>query len=230
MRKLVAITVIVLISMMVVEKSFCQSQIYSGDKSLRENRRTIRLIHGQVSKYQENISLIVEKKAGHLNKEDSLLIVNYRQKIDILETSLNNLIVSTSGKDTKEIMNLESKDPRKSAEAYLLVKYADNIKSSYGDSSELATESMGDKLKGIVVNNWCNEVTVKVTGPANFYREFNLKPNGKSPVFVLPFIGEYTTVFIYGNETRIVTKKVGPNIIYYDGAAAYDYKATLLRN
>jgi len=213
-KKLVVLAFIMFISIIAAEMTFCQSQIYSGDKSLRENKRTIRMIRKQIAKY---------------DKIDSP-VIDYYQKVDFLENQLNDLIAVTAGKDARQRMNLKSRDPRKAAEAYLLVKYADNFKSDQSVSARQTIETDSGKLKGIVVNNWYQEVIAQVTGPANFFREFNIKPNGKSPEFTLPIIGDYTTVFIYGSERRAVSKKVGPNIVYYENTTAYDYKATLPRH
>ena len=229
MKKIVVIAAAAMILSMVATEAFGQSQAYSGDKSLKEIRRTIRVIHRQIKNYEKSIRIVIMKKSGDLSRNDSLLISNYQNKIDELEITLNSLIIASVNKDTRQSMNLTSKDPKKVAEAYLLVKYADNIgKSQNTVSADNANQS--SRLKGIIVNNWYYEVTAQVTGPGNFFREFNIKPNRKSPVFVLPVIGEYTTVFITSNKSKMIAKPVGPNIVYYDDAIAYDYKVTLPRH
>ena len=229
MKKIVVIAAAIILSMVATEVAFGQSQAYSGDKSLKEIRRTVRVIHRQIKNYEKSIRIMIMKKSGDLSQGDSLLISNYQNKIDELEINLNSLIIAGANKDTRQSLNLTSKDPKKVAEAYLLVKYADNIGKSQNTVNADGT-NQSSRLKGIIVNNWYYEVTAQVTGPGNFFREFNIKPNRKSPVFVLPVIGEYTTVFITSNESKMIAKPVGPNIVYYDDAIAYDYKVTLPRH
>ena len=225
MRKARIIAMVMLASMMAAVSAYSQSQIAFGDKSIREQKRIIRVIRGQVDEYRLSIKQITKYNTNHLTKEDSASISNYNKKIDYLENQLDNLIAAMAGKDAKYNANLENRDPRKVAEAYLLMKYADNL----GNKKESASSEGSDsaKLKGIVVNNWFREVGVQIVGPGNFFLEFSLKPNEKSPVFSLPIIGEYTAVFICGNERKSVTKQVKPNVLYYDGSVAYDFKATL---
>lgn len=223
MKKIVVIAVAIILSMVATE-AFAQSQAYSGDKSLKEIRRTMRIIRRQINVYEKSKTVIAKKRV--LSHADSLLISNYQNKIDELEINLNSLIITGTDKGTRQSVNLTGKDPKKIAEAYLLVKYADNI----GKNKNVIGDSTSQNLKGIIVNNWYYEVTARVTGPGNFFREFNIKPNRKSPVFTLPVIGEYTTVFITSNDSKMITKSVGPNIVYYDDAEAYDYKVTLPRH
>lgn len=210
-KKLVVLATVVLISITAIGTAYGQ-RIHSGDKSFTETRRTIKLIRKQIAEYEK----------------DSSSVLHYREKRDFLENQLNKLIAASASKNDRQYMDLNSKDPRKVADAYLLVKYADNLKNNQSLSEQPVKPDSG-QLKGIIVNNWYYEVIAQVTGPANFYREFDIRANGKSPEFSLPVQGEYTTTFIYGYERRTVSKKVGYNIIYYEGKTPYDYKATLLR-
>ena len=242
MKTLRVFSVIILISLMAIGTAYSQSQIYSGDKSLREQRRIIRTIRGQISDYKLAINDEYRRIEYKANGDTSLLVA-YRKKINFLEEQLDNLIASMAARGKKQFGNLKSRDPRKAAEAYALVKYADNLYgtnrnedySIYPVSGNIGADTSRLKvdatpLKGIIVNNWYYEVIAQVSGPGNFVREFNLKPNGKSPEFILPIPGYYTTVFIANGESKSVTKKVGANTIYYDGTVAYAYKATLQRN
>lgn len=155
-------------------------------------------------------------------KTDSLLAI-CEQKKSNLEDELINFTVFAAGKDKQNIVNLKSRNVREIAKAYLYVKYADNM------NSASSSEGNQKKLIGMVENTgYLNPVVARVTGPANFSREFTLSARSKSIVFDLPYIGEYTTVFYHGNEIRCVTKEVGPNIVYYDGGRVLDFKATLL--
>jgi hypothetical protein len=220
MKKIVVIAVAIILSMVATE-AFGQSQVYSGDKSLKEIRRTIRVIHRQINSYEKSIRVVIMKKSGKLSVSDSLLISNYQNKIDELEINLNSLIIASANNSVRQSMNLTNKDPKKVAEAYLLVKYADNL-----GGGSLEQNIASTNLKGILVNDTYYNVIAQITGPGNFFREFDIKARGKSREFFLPMIGEYVTIFIYRNQSATVTKKVGPNIIYYDGGTAYSYKAT----
>jgi hypothetical protein len=131
-------------------------------------------------------------------------------------------VVTATGKDQQEYVDLRGKNPAELANAYITVKYADN----YANAAN-TVGSLG--LVGMVENaGYVNPVVVKITGPANFSVEFTLGSKQKSPEFSLPCPGTYTAVFTNGYQTRVVSKPVGPNITYYDGEKVLDFKATLL--
>jgi len=222
--------VLVIMTLGVISTSiYAQSEIYHGDKTIREQKKAVRLINKRITNYRLIIRSISQHRAEYRDGEDSVLIASYYQKINFLEDQLDDASVAIIGKDTKQHTKLKSRDPRKSAEAYLLMKYADNLdQHGNGNYVKESVDSVG--LKGIVVNNWYYEVIAQVTGPGNFFREFNIKPNKKSPEFSIPVVGEYTTTFIFGNQRKMITKQVMPNIIYYDGNVVYAYKTTLPRN
>ena len=241
MKTLRVFSVIILISLSSIGTAYSQSQIYSGNKSLREQKRIIRTIRGQISDYKLAIN-DEYRRIEYKSNGDSSLIASYRKKIDFLEKRLDDMIASMATKDTKQFSDLKSRDPRKVADAYVSVKYADYLYGANGNSGDQADPIIRNveadtsrlktsipPLKGIIVSNWYYEVVAQVSGPGNFFREFNIKPNGKSPAFTLPSPGDYTTVFISNTDRKAITKKVGLNTIYYDGTATYAYKVTLLR-
>lgn len=155
-------------------------------------------------------------------RTDSLITV-YEQKKSDLEDQLINFTVTAAGKDEQNSVTLKSRNVNALADAYLTVKYADNMSATNG------TGGASKQLIGMVENSgFLNPVIVKVTGPGNWTREFTLKSKDKSPEFELPYPGSYTAMFVSKYGTRCVTKRVGPNTVYYDGDKALDFKATLL--
>jgi len=258
MKKLVSFVVLVMsvmfIIMIVSTGAFAQkSTILVGDKTTTEVKKSAEIISEQLNDLKDRIRdlkkdgkkevtvlernkrtllrnpgknqfLIIRADAQVKKSEaktDSLIAI-CEQKKSNLEDELINFTVVAAGKDKQNIVNLKSRNVREIAKAYLYVKYADNMNLASSDGSQ-------KKLIGIVENTgYLNPVVAIVTGPANFSREFTLSARSKSIVFDLPYIGEYTTVFYHGNETSCVTKEVGPNIVYYDGAKVLDFKATLL--
>ncbi|MHB8903556.1 MAG: hypothetical protein ACYC40_00400, partial [Patescibacteria group bacterium] len=116
-----------------------------------------------------------------LIENDSLIRI-YQQKIMLLEDQMITSITTAASKDREDRVELKSNDVTALADAYLTVKYADNM--SAGVNSEVST---GKKLVGMVENcTYDNPVVVKISGPGNskiFTREFTLGSRQKSPEF-----------------------------------------------
>jgi protein involved in ribonucleotide reduction len=194
----------------------------------QENSQLLAELHD--STYNVNYLRLNQKIANN----DSLYII-YQSMIAELEKQINTLLVRTSNQDKYSSIDLESRDPKRFADAYLLIKYADNLKSEQNESAnQTANEENSDnspKLIGILENTRNSDVIAEVTGAGNFYREFYIKAHSKSQVFSLPFIGEFTTTFIScldKNDRDCITKPVGPNIEYWDSGTRYAYKATAI--
>lgn len=240
MKKVVFLVMVVLVTTSTI--SFSQrAKIRSGDKNNKEIKKSIKIFRNQISAYQDKVdelraenkkmiasfesstdTLALSRYSGCISENNSL-ISWYVQQISYLEDRSNNLIVATAGDEDQNYFRLRG-DAQGAADAYLLITYADKIKSGGWNADSM-------NLRGRVVNNWYYPVTAIVEGPGKFYREFHLKANNGSASFQIPFPGYYTTTFISStNERKYLSKKVGPNIIYYDDKGnVYDYMATLPR-
>jgi len=236
---LLAVVVILVATMF---GSCARSLVSVGDKNIAEVAASQKIFQDKIKVYREEI-ISLNKKNYYFeqlaaNTQDSTTRWQYYKKISVNDSVINvimqkvnsledqgdEFIVRAAGKDKNEIINLYGGDPYKLAEAYSLIKYSNNA------SVASALDPSGG-LIGIVENTtYRKNVGVLITGPANFSREFMLGPRQESPSFKIPMPGNYTVTFLDGFNKVSITKKVGPNIIYYgsDGSK-YDFKATLLR-
>ena len=184
----------------------------------------------QLLKHGDLYSIVIdslEKRSQRCWKQTESLINSYQQKILNLNDELSAFTINAAGKDQQNVMALKSRNVSEFADAYMTVKYADNM-STPANVSDLNSK----KLIGIVCNeSYKNPVVVYVNGPANFHREFTLTSKSKSEEFTLPCIGKYTATFIGNFPNTCVTKRVWPNTVYYgkDGKA-YDFMAALIYN
>lgn len=253
MKKLFQLFILVM-STIVVSAIFStaygqKSKIYSGDKSAREIRKSVDILNDRIISCQERIKsletnndrLLIRCRATNdqlltgryyqkINYNDSIIDIYYNE-IASLEKGITEFVDRAAGKDVQNYADLRGK-PMEVANANLLVAYANAM--SNGKSSDMSAVEMdendGSSLRGVIVNQWHQRVTAKVTGPGNFYREFDLDARNGKAVFKLPFPGNYTTTFYSAYESKSITKPVGPNIVYHDDKGGqYDYKATLPR-
>lgn len=248
MRKLFLLFLLVMSAIVVSTSVYGQkSKIYTGDKSAREIKRSCQIFSDQIADYRDQIkdlnkqnerllirsntnnNLLTERCYAKINQNDSMISL-YNKRISFLEEQANQFVAVAVGKDEQNYTDLRGK-PMEVANARLLTAYADKMSS--GDKSMSAVEmdeNDNTSLRGVIVNQWHQRVTAKVTGPGNFYREFDLDARNGKAVFKLPFPGNYTTTFYSAYESKSITKPVGPNIVYYDDKGSrYDYKATLPR-
>lgn len=214
-----------------------KSKAYSGDKASRIINKSQESFKSLVEDLKEQQAKLEKRRdkmakkpdyyAALLVETDSLIKV-YQTKIMNLEDQMVASITVAASKDQENRVELKSRNATEFADAYLTIKYADNLSANNGSAQ--ANANSGKQLTGMVENTtYDNPVIVTVTGPANFRREFTLGAKAKSPEFELPAIGNYTAYFVSGrNRTACVTKKAGPNIVYYDGATPLDFKATFI--
>lgn len=184
----------------------------------------------QESQESKDVSSAKKEECAEKIKANSSEINRYQQKINLVEESLYSFVENSAGKVDKTRINLYGGEPLEMAEAYATIRYADNMSGYHNAASTVSDGANKTGLVGIVENAGnLREVVVKITGPAAFYREFTLTARKKSPIFDIPMPGNYTATFFNRSEMRVVTKKVGSNIVYYDDEGkAYDFKATLL--
>lgn len=222
---------IITIALLMIMIFGCSSVASIGDVDDSEKNQVVNNFRDQINYYNDQISKfqvalpldIPENERASIYARNESTIKEYLAKIAKLENEIDRFLVLSS-KDQVNQLNFVG-DPKEVSNAYLLVKYADNLENEDMRSS---STSFSGKLRGIVENLWYREVIVQVIGPGSFFREFTIKARGQSPAFNLPVIGEYTALFIFGRETRPITKKVGPNIVYYGpNGETYDYKVTL---
>lgn len=215
-----------------------------GDKNSQEVKTSENFFLNRISFYEDKIAdlneenqlLLVGNDTTSIRqnvqkiKTNKILISKYRKKIALNEDNLDSFIENSAGKADKTRINLYGGEPLEMAEAYATIRYADNTSGYHNAASTVSDGANKMGLVGIVENAGnLREVVVKITGPAAFYREFTLTSRKKSPIFDIPMPGNYTATFVNRNEMRTVTKRVGPNIVYYDDEGkAYDFKATLL--
>lgn len=237
MKKLVSLFVLVMFVLVTVSINVVQAQrsrSYSGDKSSREITKSQETFKDLVADLKKQKSTLEKSRNRMLKnpayyqfqivKTDSLIGL-YQQKIMMLEDQMITFAVTAAGKDQNSVVELKSRNVTALADAYLTVKYADNMS---GNTNGLEVNT-GKKLIGMVENaGYISPVVVKITGPGMFSVEYTLKSKEKSPEFFLPCPGNYTAVFTSSYGIRCVTKKVWPNTVYYDGTKALDFKATLL--
>lgn len=245
MKKIILFAVAIIMMMAgAVRVEAQKSKMYSGDKSAREIKKSQQVLWSQIAVYDKNISNLRKENTKLIKRiehiRDSNLYYDYKRNILIndslitfyqkesknLRAQANGFVAIAAAKDKQSYLDLRGGKPEELANAYLVASYAENI----GSYKNAASSSLDPSaLKGKVRNMWSRDVTAKVTGPGNFYLEFYLKPGTSSPAFPLPFIGIYTTTFVTGTESKSVTKRVGPNIVYYDydTGEKLDYMATL---
>ncbi|MFA6994808.1 MAG: hypothetical protein WC249_00115 [Patescibacteria group bacterium] len=213
-----------------------------GDKNSSEVKESRNFFLDRISYYKDEISdlknenLFLEQSNDTSSvgkaKHNQMIIANdleidkYQQKISLAEDRLDEFVEKSAGKADRTSINLYGGEPLEMAEAYATIRYADNTSGYQNAASTVSSKG----LVGVVENAGnLREVVVKIIGPAAFYREFTLTARKKSPTFNIPMPGNYTATFFNRSEIRVVTKKVGPNIVYYDDEGkAYDFKATLL--
>ena len=195
----------------------------------------------KVAKYETSRNHMAHTNPGYyeaeITKADTLikrcekntdhLIAVYQQKILELDDQLSAFTINVAGKDQQNVMALKSRNVSEFADAYMTIKYADNLSSN--SKADPNSVSMGRELQGIVENaSYLSPVVVRITGPAQFSVEYTLEAKEKSPEFTMPCIGCYTATFTSSYGVRCVTKRVWPNSVYYDNGQAFGFKATLL--
>lgn len=249
MKKLFRLFVLVMSAFVVSTVAYGQkSKIYTGDKSAREIKKSRQIFLDQIADYRERIEDLqkqserllirnrvttdqsfLERNYQKISFNDSLIAL-YNKKISFLEERANEFLAIAAGKDQQYYTDLRGK-PMEVANARLLTAYADNMSSGKSSISAVEMdENDNTSLRGIVVNQWHQRVIAKVTGPGNFYREFDLDARNGKAVFKIPFPGNYTTTFSSAYQSKSITKPVGPNVVYYDDQGSqYDYKATMPR-
>src|SRR3989339_407038 len=118
MKKILVVLVVIILSL---NAALSQGRITLGDKTLKENKKEIKMIKRQINDF--------EKSLEDLHGKDTARASGYFRKIDELERVLCTLLSDYSGKRDRSNMEFKSKDPRVVAEAYYLVKQADNLSS-----------------------------------------------------------------------------------------------------
>lgn len=226
---------IAMLTIMVISASvFSQRSVYSsGDKSSTEIACSQKQFKSLISDLKSSLADLQKQQdklvARYLRNPQGLeqvirandsLIIQYQKKIENLEDQQIQFVVNAAGKDKKQNIALKSYDVEEFANAYLTVKYADNIG---------APENTEKKLFGVVENaTYLNPVVVRICGPANFLLEFTLKAKEKSQAFDIPMIGSYTATFISRAGQASVTKRVWPTARYFDEGKQIDFKATYI--
>lgn len=216
--------------------SGCASSLVYGDRDLQSDQHAL---SSQIKSYQSTIDRLQSENTGLMGemsqlKSDSTnqaaldqyeerlldnknLIVSYRSKKSFLENSLDSLLVRQANKDEYKNIKLSGGDPKEMAEAYAIIKYADG-------NGQVQTAP----LIGLLRNSAYWDVVAQVSGPANFFRSYELKPGQVSGTFSLPGPGLYIARFVWGNRSSEVAVNVGPNIQYYYGPQKFDFMASLL--
>jgi len=203
-----------------------RSKIFSGDQKLWQVKRSQKIILNQIEFFSDKVNdlrqdnehllsvpidSVLPRESAEVASNDAL-IKAYQIKINDLEDRLSEFVVLAAGKDKTKWVDLRGK-PEEIANAYVAIAYVQRKESDY--SAE---------LHGLVANEWHKDVTATVIGPGGFKREFFLEQSTGRTEFVLPCPGEYTTIFRFNNEVKSISKRVSPNIIYYDGKGKdYDY-------
>ncbi len=225
-----------------------KSKFYSGDKSAREIKKSQQVYWDQIGNLEKKITKLQKERqrfvyqfessrnssltdyyAEQISRNDSLISF-YQFQADLLRQKCSEFTEYAASKDVQGYLDLRTRKTGDLTRAYVMVKYLERSGGYQTAQETVETErEKTDGLRGIVENRGYREVTVKITGPMNFYREFYLRPNQKSSVFILPCPGRYTATFSSGFENRTVTKEVGPNIVYHDNGNAYDFLATILK-
>lgn len=234
-QKCVQFALLVITALLLVLFFGCYSNASIGDVERFEKTQVIENFRNQIDYYNDQIEKlqvvlprnIPENERVNIISRNEALVKEYSTKIANLENKIDSFLV-LSGKDRINRLDFTG-NAKEVSNAYLLVKYADNLDDQDNFYNSSSTFFSSEKLKGIIENLWYRDVIVQVIGPGGFFREFIVKARGSSPAFNLPIIGDYTAIFNSVRETRSITKKVGPNIVYYgSNGEPYDYKATLL--
>lgn len=209
MKNLFRLSVLVMLALIfAVSTSFAQkSKAYSGDKGSREINKSQDIFKSLVADFKEQKNALEKSRDKMLKnpsyyrfqivKTDSIIDL-YQQKIMMLEDQMITFAVTAAGKDQLSKVELKSRNVTALADAYLTVKYADNM-NSVANGNSLSVDSAR------IENNWYNPVYVTVKGPAGFHTSFTL---GSKKHVVLPISipGGYTVFYTYGNTTKCVGK------------------------
>lgn len=236
MKNLVRMLVLVVLAVAVISTNVVgqhRSKAYLGDKDSREITKSQKNFKSLVADLKKEKSALEKSRDKMLKnpayyevaivKTDSLIGL-YQQKIMMLEDKMITFAITASGKDQEDRIELKSCDVNALADAWISVKYAENMSANANGNA-----NSGKQLIGMVENTtYDNPVVVTITGPARFYREFTLGSRGKSPEFELPVIGRYTVNFVSPRGRACITKSAGPNTVYYDGTKQLDFKASFI--
>ncbi len=179
--------------------------------------------------YGEEVVAIL-KKRSYLN--DSLMMVYRLKGLELRETK-QYFLEMTAGNSKKKRVSSRGNNPeklREAANAYAMMSYVDAYTSGVGKAGG-AGEVAESGLKGLITNNWYQEVTVTVSGPGSWQRQFQVARNGGKVVFDVPYPGQYTFIFTNGRDASTVIKECRPGMTeFFDlNGQKYDLMATLPR-
>ena len=161
------------------------------------------------------------------------LITLYRAKVLDLKVTKQAFLERTAGSSKKRVVSSKGNNPKKLravADAYATISYVDAYTSGIGKPGG-ANETPASGLKGLIVNEWYENVTFHVYGPGTWKREFRVSGNGGIVEFDIPSPGEYRFVSIRGREINTITKISRPGLSEFRDAKGnkYDIMTTLQR-
>ncbi len=228
-----------------------RNTFYYGDKNAVEIDNSIELFDeliedheaSIVSLQKENDKMVVDfRRSGNGQSattyakrtavNDSLINL-YRAKVLELKETKQTFLEMTAGSGKKMVVSSRGNNPAKlaaAAEAYAVMSYTDAY--VRGGASFFQNGGNTDSgLKGLIVNDYYQKLTVTVRGPGNWMSQFDVSANGGQTSFDPPYPGRYTFAFSNGRETKCITKDLRPGLseFYDEEGNHYDIMATMPR-
>lgn len=228
-----------------------RNSFYYGDKNAVEIDNSIELFDeliddheaSIVSLQKENEKMVVDfRRSGDGQSAKSYakrtavndsLITLYRSKVLELKETKQTFLEMTAGNSKRKVVASRGNNPRKlaaAADAYAVMSYTDAY--IRGGASSFQSDGFIDSgLKGLIVNDYYQKLTVTVHGPMNWMNQFNVSENGGQASFDPPSPGRYSFSFSNGWETKTIVKECRPGLSkYYDEQGnSYDLMATMPR-
>ncbi len=227
-----------------------RNTFYYGDKNAAEIDNSIELFNELIDDYERSISSLQkenEKMVSDFQKpggeqfaknyakkttvNDSLIGL-YRSKVLDLKETKYAFLEKTAGSGKKMVVSSKGNNPEKlraASDAYATMRYVDSYTSGNGKSGA-TNETPARILKGLIVNEWHENVTFYVYGPGIWEREFRVPGDGRVE-FDIPSPGEYRFVSVRGREINTITKTCRPGVSGFQDSEGnkYDIMTTLQR-
>lgn len=226
-----------------------RNTFYFGDKDVREIVSSIKAFDQLITDYEasigslqkENDQMITDFNKGfgdqlaqnYIKKtavNDSLISL-YRSKVFELKETKQMFLEITAGNAKRRTVSSRGNNPEKlraAADAYSIMTYTDAYVSGNFNFSQSGQVPDSD-LKGLIVNDYYQKLTVTVHGPGGWMRQFNVPPNGGRALFSPRIPGSYTFYFSNGRDTKAITKDLRPGFseFYDEDGSRYDLMATM---
>jgi len=248
MKKLV---LFVLGFILVLNLSAQRNTFYYGDKNTEEIANSIEAFDELIADHEARISSLKRENermtasfqrsqsgqfasvyAKRTAVNDSLMSL-HRSKVFELKETKQQFLEMTAGNPKRRAVSSRGNNPEKlraAADAYSIMTYTDAYVS--GNSNFSQSRQVSDSgLKGLIVNDYYQKLTVTVRGPGGWMSQFNVPPNGGRALFSPRIPGSYTFYFSNGRETKAITKDLRPGFseFYDEDGSRYDLMAIMPR-